>query len=74
MEKIPKAVPIYVDEKINNIESTITKKNTASIISEILQCSRQNVDMIMRRGNVNKIRELDFVAMHYLVEIYEEDR
>lgn len=74
LEKIPKAVPIYVDEKINNIESTITKKNTASIISEILQCSRQNVDMIMRRGNVNKIRELDFVAMHYLIEIYEEDR
>ena len=74
LDRIPKAIPIYVDEKICNVESTIIKKNTASIISEILQCSRQNVDTIMRRGNSNKIRELDFVALQYVRENYGESR
>lgn len=62
--------PIYIDGKIEEVERRIIKRNTAMIISEILQCSRQNVDSIIRRGNVNKIRELDFVALQYLQETY----
>ena len=51
-------------------ESVIIKKNTATIIANILQCSRQNVDNIMRRGNANKIRELDYVALQYVETVY----
>lgn len=67
---IPKASPIYIDGKILDEESVIIKKNTASIIANVLQCSRQNVDNIMRRGNANKIRELDYVALQYVETVY----
>ena len=67
---IPNASPIYINGELRDIESTIIKKNTAMIISGILQCSRQNVDTIMRRGNANKIRELDYVALQYINSLY----
>lgn len=66
--------PIYIDGYMTDVESVIIKKNTAMIISEILQCSRQNVDTIMRRGNANKIRELDYVALQYVERHYGGDR
>lgn len=68
--KIPDAVPIYINGEIMDVESIVIKKNTAMIISEILQCSRQNVDSIMRRGNANKIRELDYMALQYVKKNY----
>ena len=61
---------IYIDGEILDEESVIIKKNTATIIANILQCSRQNVDNIMRRGNANKIRELDYVALQYVETVY----
>lgn len=70
LSEIPNALPIYIDGEIVDAESTIIKKNTAMIISEILHCSRQNVDSIMRRGNSNKIRELDYVALQYVRKNY----
>lgn len=66
--------PIYIDGQMADAESVIIKKNTAMIISEILQCTRQNVDTIMRRGNVNKIRELDYVALQYVEKHYGGSR
>lgn len=74
LSEIPDTVPIYINGEIANAESIIIKKNTALIISEILQCSRQNVDSIMRRGNSNKIRELDYVALQYLKKSYGGSR
>ncbi|MCH5281910.1 MAG: hypothetical protein J1E61_10620 [Lachnospiraceae bacterium] len=74
LNEIPDALPIYIDGKIADVESTIIKKNTAMIISEILQCSRQNVASIMRRGNLNKIRELDYVALQYVKKNYGGSR
>jgi len=47
-------------------------KNVSSVISEILGCSRQNVDSILRRGNANKIRELDYMALQYIERVYRE--
>lgn len=67
---VPEAVPIEIDGKIGDAESMKIKKNTATIISQILQCSRQNVDTIMRRGNSNKIRELDYVALQYVRKLF----
>ena len=74
LNEIPDSLPIYIDGKIADAESAIIKKNTAMIISEILQCSRQNVDSIMRRGNSNKIRELDYVALQYVKKNYGDNR
>lgn len=70
LNKMPSVLPIYINGEIADAEQTIIKKNTAMIISEILQCSRQNVDSIMRRGNSNKIRELDYVALQYVKKNY----
>ena len=70
LDGVPEALPIEIDGEIGDAESMIIKKNTATIISQILQCSRQNVDTIMRRGNSNKIRELDYVALQYVRKIF----
>lgn len=70
LEDIPDSLPIYINGEVVDVESTIIKKNTAMIIAGILQCSRQNVVSIMRRGHANKIRELDYVALQYAEKIY----
>ena len=64
--------PIYVDGNIVDAEERIMIKNVSSAISEILGCSRQNVDSILRRGNANKIRELDYMALQYIERMYRE--
>lgn len=74
LKAMPDIVPIYINGIIDDKESAIIKRNTANIISRILQCSRQNVDSIIRRGNINKIRELDYVALQYAENIYGEGK
>lgn len=64
--------PIYIDGKIENAEEHIYVKGITTIISDILNCTRQNVDSIIRRGNANKIRELDYIALQYVEKIYGE--
>lgn len=64
--------PIYIDGNINEAEEHIYVKNIASMIASILECTRQNVDSIIRRGNANKIRELDYIALQYVEKIYGE--
>lgn len=74
IREVPMANPIMIDGKINEAEDAILIKNTSSVISEILGCSRQNVDSIIRRGNANKIRELDFMALQYVERTYGGER
>lgn len=66
--------PIDIDGILVEPESKILKRNISSVISELLGCSRQNVDGLIRRGNSNKIRELDYVALQYLERKYGKDR
>ena len=47
-------------------------KGVSTIISDILGCSRQNVDTILKRGNAYKIRELDYMALQYIERTYRE--
>ncbi|HKM34476.1 MAG TPA: SatD family protein [Lachnospiraceae bacterium] len=61
---------IVIDGKIIEAEDAISKRNMATVLSNILGCTRQNVDSIMKRGNANKIRELDFIALQYLEKEY----
>ncbi len=70
IREIPMANPIMIDGKMMEAEDAILIKNTSLAISEILGCSRQNVDSIIRRGNANKIRELDFMALQYVERTY----
>ncbi len=70
IREIPIANPIMIDGKIMEAEDAILIKNTSSVISEILGCTRQNVDTIIRRGNASKIRELDFMALQYIERTY----
>ena len=64
--------PIYIDGRIEEAEGHIVIKNVSLAISEILGCSRQNVDSILRRGNANKIRELDYMALQYIERMYRD--
>lgn len=70
LENTSKLIPIYIDGIMSDTESIVIRKNTASNIAGILKCTRQNVDTIMRRGCINKIRELDFVALQYVEKYY----
>lgn len=64
--------PIYIDGYVEEAEEQIAVKNISTVISNILDCSRQNVDSILRRGNANKIRELDCMALQYIERTYRE--
>ncbi len=64
--------PIFINGVIDEPEDHIIVKNVSSAISDILGCSRQNVDSILRRGNANKIRELDYMALQYIERMYRE--
>ena len=47
-------------------------KNIDTLISEVLKCSRQNVNSILKRGNSHKIKELDYVALQYIERNYKQ--
>lgn len=70
LREIPLIQPIIIDGRDAEPEDVIIIKNTASVLSEILDCTRQNVNTIIKRGNAYKIRELDYVALQYLKKIY----
>ena len=72
LSEMPFLKPIYIDGTIEEVEEHIVVKNISFIISEILGCSRQNVDNILKRGNSYKIRELDYMALQYIERMYRE--
>lgn len=61
---------ICIDGCLTDAEEAIRKKNMAAEVAEILGCSRQNADKIIKRGNANKIRELDLMALQYVEKWY----
>ena len=70
--EMPFFKPIYIDGMMEEVEERIVVKNISSTIAEILGCSRQNVDNIIKRGNSYKIRELDYMALQYIERMYRE--
>ena len=68
--EIPLIQPIVIDGREIEPEEVLIIKNATSVISEILNCTRQNVNSIVKRGNAYKIRELDYVALQYLEQTY----
>ena len=65
--------PIVIDGVIRDGEKILLKRNMASNLAKILGCTRQNADSIIRRGNINKIRELDYMALQYMEQKYGGD-
>lgn len=61
---------ITIDGRINDIEDVIIIKNTSSVIASLLGCSRQNVDTIIKRGFIYKIRQMDYMALTYFYNKY----
>lgn len=66
----PHIEPIFIDGKMNDADEHILKKSITTFIADILGCTRQNVDSILKRGHTNKIRELDYIALQYIERIY----
>lgn len=72
MPRCLKLNPILIDGDMREAEECITIKGISMVIADILNCSRQNVDSILKRGNANKIRELDYIALQYIERRYKE--
>lgn len=64
--------PIFVDGENFDSEKVIIKKNMSSSIAEILGCKRQNADMLLKRGHVRTIRNMDYVALQYIEKEYKQ--
>lgn len=64
---------IKINGNLENAEDYIIKKNTDTIIADILGCSRQNVNSIIQRGGANKIRELDYIALQFIEREYRRE-
>lgn len=62
--------PIAIDGQMKTPEKSILKKNMAERIAKILGCSRQNAASIIKSGNANKIREMDYMALQYIEQKY----
>ena len=70
LPEVPFIKTIAINGEETEPEEIIIKKNTATVLSEMLNCTRQNINTIMKRGNAYKIRELDYVALQYLEKTY----
>lgn len=58
--------PISINGERFDAEEVIIKKNMSSHIAKILDCKRQNADMLIKRGNSLVIRSMDYTALQYL--------
>lgn len=64
--------PVLIDGTMKEPEKSILKKNMAERVAVILGCTRQNAASIIKSGNANKIREMDYMALQYIAAFYEE--
>lgn len=63
--------PVRLDGMNFDSEAVIIKRNMSSNIAGILGCKRQNADMLIKRGHVIPIREMDYVALQYIERGYK---
>lgn len=61
---------IIIDGDMKDAEEHIVKKNMAETVAQMLRCTRQNAASIIKSGNSNKIRELDYMALQYIDRKY----
>ena len=62
--------PIMIDGKHFDAEYAIIKKNMSMHVANVLDCKRQNADMLLKRGNSIAIRNMDYIALQYIERMY----
>lgn len=69
---------IYVQDEISisgliiDYEEVVTKKGMSINIAKVMHKSRQNIDVVMKRGNILLIRGMDYMALQYIKKNYGE--
>lgn len=62
--------PIKITRQIEEPERVVYQKRTSRNIAQITGTTRQNIDMVMKRGSVMEIRTMDYMALQYLYKVY----
>lgn len=62
--------PIMIDGEHFDAEEIIIKKNISMQVAKVLDCKRQNADMLLKRGNSIAIRNMDYIALQYIERMY----
>lgn len=60
---------ILIDGTLQDGEAKVAVRSLSQDLSKLLGCTRQNVEKLMKRGNVLKIREMDYMAVQYLKQL-----
>lgn len=63
--------PVYLDGMNFDSEEVIIKRNMSSDIAKIMGCKRKNADMLIKRGHIIAIRNMDYVALQYIERGYK---
>ncbi|QHQ60485.1 hypothetical protein Ana3638_06630 [Anaerocolumna sedimenticola] len=64
---------IWISETDREFEDMLLKKGMAAKISRAIGTTRQNVDKMIKNGNIIAIRSLDLAAIKYILKTYEEN-
>lgn len=63
---------IFITGHITEADEAVYRKGMNTRIADIMQRSRQNIDTVMKRGNAQLIRTMDYMALQYLKNNYGE--
>lgn len=58
--------PLIIDENDYQQEKSIMIKNMSLTLSQVLNCSRQNADKLIKRSHLYQIRLMDYSTLQYL--------
>lgn len=61
---------IHINGELEDGEKRLEHQNAASIMAGITGSTRQNMEKMIKRGNVTIIRNMDFMALQYLYRVY----
>lgn len=70
-EQLKTIAPVYIDGMNFDSEEVIIKRNMSSNIAKIMGSKRQNADMLIKRGHIIEIRDMDYVALQYIERGYK---
>lgn len=63
--------PIYLDKQTHEPENVIIQKGMPGEMAKIMNKTRQNIDRVLKRGNIANIRCMDYMALQFIQANYE---
>ena len=63
---------IFITGHMAEADEAVYRKGMNTRIADVMQKSRQNIDTVMKRGNVQLVRSMDYMALQYLKNNYGE--